>query len=180
MTEEYLFTCKKCGSHDLRVMYEYKVITVYTKILPCKCGQSEESIAGVQTHIVEIDYKDDGYLDDDHHVEWEETREEIDREETTEDEVFCHQCLKENKDLDLKWKTSNESSEVDENSTEYLVYCDGCEREIEFGYSHHNRGGRIWPAECTDFNPWKTWPDSRYLESWRKKNWLRPKKKRNK
>ena len=29
-----------------------------------------------------------------------------------------------------------------------------CNHEVEFGYSDQERGGRIWPVESSDFNPW--------------------------
>ena len=56
----------------------------------------------------------------------------------------------------------------------FYVRCGGCRREIEFGWSHPERAGRIWPAECSDFNPWKGVPEPRFTESWHKKGWLRP------
>ena len=28
--------------------------------------------------------------------------------------------------------------------------------------------------ECADFNPWLSWPEARYVESWHTKGWLRP------
>ena len=65
-----------------------------------------------------------------------------------------------------------------EDSHEFHVCCNGCNREIEFGWSHPDRGGRIWPAECSDFNPWKCWAESRYIEKWKDKDWLRPDKDR--
>lgn len=67
------------------------------------------------------------------------------------------------------------NEEEDEESNEFYVRCLGCNREIEFGWSHPDRGGRFWPSECTDFNPWICWPEPRYREKWAKKNWLRPK-----
>jgi hypothetical protein len=66
--------------------------------------------------------------------------------------------------------------ELDEESHEWYVRCEGCDREISFGWSHPDRGGRIWPSECSDFNPWKCWPEPRYWEEWGKRGWLRPQK----
>jgi hypothetical protein len=56
----------------------------------------------------------------------------------------------------------------------HVIHCAECDREIEFGWSHPDRGGRIWPAECADFNPWKCWPEPRYTEPWLAKGWIRP------
>lgn len=97
-----------------------------------------------------------GPLDDDHHWTYEE-QELI--EELPEDD-----------------SEPTEGREDDPDSHEFFVNCTNsdCDREIEFGWSHPDRGGRIWPAECTDFTPWKCWPEPRYRESWKAKNWLRP------
>lgn len=63
--------------------------------------------------------------------------------------------------------------ESDPESDEFFVNCANCDREVEFGWSEPNRGGRIYPAECSDFVPGETWPEPRYLESWRQKRWLK-------
>jgi hypothetical protein len=63
---------------------------------------------------------------------------------------------------------------VETEDEEFFVRCHRCDREVEFGWSHPDRGGRIWPVECVDFNPWLSWPESRYVESWHTKGWLRP------
>jgi hypothetical protein len=56
----------------------------------------------------------------------------------------------------------------------YFVRCESCDREIEFGWSHPGRGGRIWPVEASCFNPWLSFPEQRYRKAWRKKGWQRP------
>jgi len=81
-------------------------------------------------------------------------------EEELDDQVECYNCLEDAGEQ--SWTTEVESSEIDEDSHEFYVHCAGCDREIEFGWSHPGRGGRIWPAECNDFNPWKSWPEPRY------------------
>jgi len=63
--------------------------------------------------------------------------------------------------------------ESDTGSDKYFVNCAGCDREVEFGWSKLNRGGLIFPVECSDFNPDGLWPEPRYLDSWHKKHWLK-------
>jgi hypothetical protein len=63
--------------------------------------------------------------------------------------------------------------ESDSESDEFYVNCADCDREIEFGWSQPNRGGRIFPVECSDFVPGEIWPEPRYLDSWQQKHWLR-------
>jgi hypothetical protein len=55
----------------------------------------------------------------------------------------------------------------------FYVNCAGCDREIEFGWSQPNRGGRIYPVECSDFISKEVWPDPKYVEVWRQRGWLR-------
>ena len=69
-----------------------------------------------------------------------------------------------------------EESDDDDSDIAFYVHCDGCDREIEFEWSHPDRGSRIWPVECEGFNSWKSWPETRYKEKWAKKNWIRPDK----
>jgi hypothetical protein len=111
-----------------------------------------------------------GYLDEDH--QWE--REEDDLIDTGDDlegdgEVCCHHCIEEATGSD--W--TREISETREEDEEWFVRCGGCNREIEFGWSRPNRTGRIWPAECRDFRPGKSFVEPRYEESWAEKGWLR-------
>jgi hypothetical protein len=175
MSEEHLFTCKECGSHDIQIVCEYKIINEITETLPCECENTEDDIAAERTYSEEIDYQDYGYLDDEHRVDWAVKHEKTNRDESEEKfDVYCDRCLEKYGDSEQNWKIEDEPSEEDEESIEFWVYCDECNREIEFGWSHPERGGRIWPAECIDFNPWKSWPEPRYVESWKKKGWLRP------
>ena len=55
----------------------------------------------------------------------------------------------------------------------FYVNCASCDREIEFGWSQPNRGGRIYPVECSDFIPEKVWPDPKYVDAWKQRGWLR-------
>jgi hypothetical protein len=52
----------------------------------------------------------------------------------------------------------------------FYVNCAGCDREIEFGWSQPNRGGRIYPVECSDFIPGKVWPDPKYADVWKQRS----------
>jgi len=55
----------------------------------------------------------------------------------------------------------------------FYVNCADCDREIEFGWSQPNRGGRIYPIECSDFILEKVWPDPKYVNVWQQRGWLR-------
>ena len=79
------------------------------------------------------------------------------------------------KDTSVSRLEDNEIYEPQDNpgNDMFFVNCAGCDREIEFGWSQPDRGGRIYPAECSDFIPEKIWPEPRYLDSWQQKHWLR-------
>jgi hypothetical protein len=114
-----------------------------------------------------------GPLDESHRFDL-ETPEKLDDlgTETESHEVFCPKCV-EGAD-ETCWEQDLDGVEVETEDDEFFVRCHGCDREVEFGWSHSGRGGRIWPVECADFNPWLSWPESRYIESWHTKGWLRP------
>ena len=112
-------------------------------------------------------------MDDEHRPQTIDGREEIEKiEEEGDYEVQCYNCL--NSASDEDWVVEIGYSDIDEESMECYVRCAGCNREIEFGWSHPERGGRIWPVECSDFNPWKSWPKPRYREKWLERGWIRP------
>ena len=140
--EQYLFTCKNCGSHNLYVEHYYTV------------WQGNHRTKYVKRGVLNIDSTDE------HRVEEWDDPEEVDygREGS----------------IEIDEENETEDTAIDDKSHEYYVACMGCDREIEFGWSHRDRGGRIWPSECIDFNPWLCWPEPRYREKWAKKKWLRP------
>jgi len=170
---EYMYTCPECGSHALRVEKEYVVTTYYRDELPCDCGESENGLAAVREYHIVVAWRETGWLDADHQtLPDDQERQDV---ETVEDdsEVFCD-CA-EGADPD-DWQTEEDPSAPEEEDQDPVIYvrCGGCCREIEFGWSHPDRGGRIWPAECSDHNPYLSWPEPRYRERWREKGWLRP------
>lgn len=174
MNLEEIFTCKECESHSLRVVWLGERKTNHHEELACECEGGEGGIAAVRVSEKTETLEGWGYLDVNHR--WGTEKEEIINSEEEEIifDVFCSDCLEEASQDD--WEVTDEESENDD--IEFYVYCDECEREIEFGWSHQNQGGRIWPAECIDFNPWKSFPELRYKESWAKKGWLKPLKRK--
>ncbi len=138
-------------------------------VFTCKdCGSHELSVEHFYTvnqGRCRIEYVEIGLLEIDremdHHVEW-DNPEEVDRD-----------CDEPDYDDPDDEEEEEAGGEIDDDSHEFYVRFWGCRREIEFGWSHPE-GGRIWPSECSDFNPWKCFPEPRYRESWAKKGWLRP------
>lgn len=171
MEEELLsFKCKDCGSTELYVEHEYIVTEEVVDTLECTCDEGHEFAAQRIRHIM-TPYLDTMTLEDDHHMGSVEESEKLDEnEEEIDYQVQCPNCLEEAREQD--WSTEVESLGIDED--EFYVRCGGCGREIEFGWSHPDRGGRIWPAESSDFNPWKSWPEPRYYEKWLERGWIRP------
>jgi len=172
--EEFIFTCKDCGSHNLRVVQQYEKNFNCKSELKCfdDCENGHE-LAAIREFQRIDSLHSWGWLEEDHHYSSEE--EEIIESESGDEnlEVFCEDCFE---DADADDWDYDEELDDDEYECEVYVICDGCDREIEFGWSHPDRGGRIWPAECDDFNPWKCWPEPRYKDVWATKNWLRPSK----
>jgi hypothetical protein len=169
---DFFFTCTECGAHDLRVVDEFLRIDHYETTLPCTCPERHEYAVFREHHVV-LQCRRSGRLDEGDQMDWEEEEERALIEEEMDDEdVMCIGCVREAHDSD--WEVDFVGSTTDADSEEWYVLCGGCAREIEFGWSHPDRAGRIWPAECADFNPWQCWPEPRYVETWAQKGWLRP------
>jgi len=166
-----IYTCSACGSHDFTVVHEYTLTKSYVSEIPCDCGGSEDGIASTILSHVTTAFEARGPLDEYHRAGEDETEEgeEIEREDD-ESDLSCVSCIAEN----AKDMTVEEEGEVEVEDHEFHVRCADCDREIEFGWSHPDRGGRIWPVESSDFNPWKSWPEERYKDAWAAKGWLRP------
>jgi hypothetical protein len=171
--QRHIFTCKQCHSHEILVVRLYRIAGEYMKILPCGCGKAPDGSAAVRSFAVEKTYEDHGYLDDDHNCDFIHKNKIIDRREIEHDfQINCGKCFL-NDELDIhKWTTDLLKKELIEESVEFSVYCGGCGREMEFGWSHAERMGRIWPVECIDFDPQQVWPEPRFRENWVQKGWL--------
>ena len=163
-----LYTCVECGCHEFIVVHEYTLTEPYSEQVLCDCDGTDDGIAFVRQAHTATPYLASGELDDEHHwhEEWPEPMAEAEDQED-ESEVFCGDCA-ENNEIQIA------EDEGEYGDDEFYVRCNDCDREIEFGWSHPDRGGRIWPVEASDFNPWKSWPEPRYRDAWAAKNWLRP------
>ncbi len=174
LNKQNLFTCKKCDSHDVLVSSLYKIKENYQRILPCECHTSLNDTAAIKSFFVEKIYEDYGYLDQDHQWEFIHRNNLIDRKEVeTNFQLQCSKCFIIYAIDKRKWKTLIENRELSEESVEFHVSCGGCGHEIEFGWSHADRAGLIWPVECNDFDPDKVWPEPRFRETWSQKGWIR-------
>ena len=140
MNEEGLsFRCKKCGSRELYVEHQYSIIEEIMETLECSCRDEKEFAAQHRTDIT-TSYAERSPLDEDHRIGPTEETDTLDTNcEQGDWEVLCHKCLSKAEEGD--WTSEIESSEVDDDSVEFFVFCADCDREIEFGWSHPERGG---------------------------------------
>ena len=143
------FTCKTCGGHRLTV---YRVWTI---------------LAGPDTET----WQEWGQLEADHHWRF-VFKEKIEKEEKDDEREDFQTYAKDDSSSKPEAYEIYESEDNPGNDRFY-VNCASCDREIEFGWELPNRGGRIFPVECSDFNPGKIWPEPRYLDSWHQKHWLK-------
>jgi hypothetical protein len=144
------FTCKTCGGNNLTV----------TRIWTILAGPDSES------------WQEWGPLDADHLWRF-EFKEKIEQNEDDEVERGDFGEYAEDDSASEPEEYETFEPESDPESDEFFVNCSNCDREIEFGWSQPNRGGRIFPVECSDFIPGEIWPEPRYLDSWKQKHWLR-------
>ena len=148
------FTCKTCGSNRLTVS------RVWLTLAGSEIERWQESGPLKANHLWRFKFR-------------EKIEKEIDPNK--EDEI---------KRWDFSEDTKDSSSSKPEDyikfaqgdypiGDKFYVNCASCDREIEFGWSQPNRGGRIYPVECSDFIPEKVWPDPKYVDAWKQRGWLR-------
>ena len=173
--QDVFYRCCFCGSNVLIVIHNYVLTESREQLLDCVCDDPPpDGIAAERTVHNSYACSEWGQLDDDHHWHFDEREltESLAAEEDNSN-VFYDKCTADSHD----WCTTEENQESHDD--EWEVTCGGCDREIEFGWSHPDRGGRIWTAEDCDFNPWKTWPEPRYRSGWEQKGWIRPSRREN-
>jgi hypothetical protein len=172
------YTCENCMNHELMVVHTYDERRTIREELPCSCGATD--IAAVRESDELRTQTRAGRLDAGHRVDWRcedyEEYNEVEQSgrEEMESDINCTKCFRNAASED--WESEVlEDWETDEESEIVEVRCATCDHEIEFGWSHPDRGGRIWPCESSDFNPWKCWPEPRFIKAWERRGWLRPK-----
>jgi hypothetical protein len=168
------FECKDCGSKRLEFTCTVEVLKTIKKVLPCRCGDGEEAAWRNEWRRVEVEQT--GYVRANRHlhIEASDETQELDNG-TDDDEIGCEDCYNKYKDRADRWQVRESDSKPEDDDSDLTITCGGCGREIEFGYSHANKQGRIFLGEDdVDFNPWKTFPDPKYVEAWRERGWLRP------
>jgi hypothetical protein len=148
--QSWEFTCKTCGGHNLTV----------TRVWTILAGLDSET------------WQEWGPLEADHLWRF-EFKEKIEKNEDDEVQLGDFGEFAEDDSASEPEEYETFEAEGDPESDEFYVNCANCDREIEFGWSQPNRGGRIFPVECSDFIPGETWPEPRYLDSWQQKHWLR-------
>lgn len=176
------YTCEACGGHGFEVNVAFVRTREFTQALRCGCSTAPNGIAARVTFRVTTSHeRNGGVLGDDHRVGWgdESGEEEVDREvEELERETCCAACLEGALPSDWDSEEDGIDDDVEVSDEDQFVVCADCGHEIEFGYSHPEDGGRIWPCEARDFNPWMTFPAPRYREAWAARGWLRPEGRR--
>jgi hypothetical protein len=152
-TQSWEFTCKTCGGHELTVSRVWKILAGPES----ECWQEWGPLEA--NHLWRFKFK-----------EKIEKNEDKDKEE-----VFRRNFSTYNKDNSSSKPEIYEIFEPHNNpgNDKFFVNCASCDREIEFGWSQPDRGGGIFPVECSDFVPGEIWPEPRYLELWHKNNWFK-------
>jgi hypothetical protein len=144
------FPGKTCGGHKLNVYRVWKILA----------GPDSET------------WQEWGLLEADHTWKF-EFKGKVEKDNNN-DEVERDDYGEYTKDASSSKPEEYEIFESEDNpgNDKFFVNCASCDREIEFGWSQSNRGGGIFPAECSDFIPGKFLSEPRYLDSWQKKGWL--------
>ncbi|MFO7968159.1 MAG: hypothetical protein R6U44_11225 [Archaeoglobaceae archaeon] len=172
MREEF-FTCKQCGGNELVVKEYYKVAKLLTEIQSCKCGRSKNGLAYQSEYTLYIPGVDFYRLGHDHRFNEaiEEYQEDTGKPQTRDLRVniYCRYCYDPAGEFEVR---EVDPLDIEVGDVEFYVVCANCGREIEFGWTYSGRDAFIWPIECTDFDPLKCIPESRYRDNWARRGWL--------
>lgn len=154
-TQPWVFTCKTCGGHNLTVSRVWSIL------------------AGLESER----WQEWGQLEADHRwrFKFKEKIEKNKNRDEDKEEVYQRNFKAYTKDNSSSKPEVYEIYEPLNNpgNDKFYVNCASCDREIKFGWSKPDRGGGIYPVECSDFVPEDIWPEPRYLEFWHKNKWLK-------
>jgi hypothetical protein len=144
------FTCKECGGHSLTVTHVWSILA----------GESSQR------------WREWGPLKDSHHWQYEFKEEDLEKPDA---EVQRGDFGEFEQDDSASEPEEYEifEPESDQESDEFFVNCENCDREVEFGWSKPDRRGLILPVEFSDFNPAECWPDPKYWDTWQQRGWVR-------
>ena len=145
------FTCKTCGGHLLTVSHFWSLLVGSDRETWKECGPLES------THLWHYSQKERIKIE----------KREGDKAEADDFHELADYVSYSEPGLYARLEQENERER-----DEFYVNCATCDREIEFGWSQPNGGGRIFPVECSSFAPGKVSPDPRYWDSWQQKRWL--------
>ena len=138
MDEDFIFTCKDCGSHNLRVVWEYdETFNCRAELFCFDDCEYDGQIAAIEEYQRTDSLYSWGWLDENHHysIEHKEVLESQSGDENL--EVFCYDCFDYADAVDWDY---DEEPDDDETECEVYVICDGCDREIEFGWWLYSGG----------------------------------------
>ncbi len=164
------YRCENCGHAGFLFGREFMRVKVASYVLPCSCGSAE--VARRRTVQESTPWRVTSTLGDDHRLDEELEREAQDRpeREEIESEIECPNCVR---NQDHASEEQESESDPEDMEDYFTVCCGDCGHEIEFGWSHENRGGRIWPVESRDFNPRLTFSEERFVDAWIRRGWVR-------
>ena len=173
MNELSFFKCGNCGSNVLRATKSAKLKTAVESVLPCKCG--ETVVAALRSELISAAVKQHGWLRDNRAIGPDRREEIVETGRDKKDKVSCGDCYKKNAGKLHLWKEARRTVQADQGEPDLTISCEGCGRQIEFGFAHRKSKGPIFLAEGDkDFQPWRIYPDPKYVDKWRERGWLRP------
>lgn len=170
-TDEPDYKCENCAHGEFIVIYEAVFHETVFETLVC---QHTGNVAAARQMSRRTRLLRTGLVNGDHRIEWEGRPELRDGERFQldyEKDVACDDCYSDTEPT--RWEEREAEVEEIPGAEVWQVRCARCGHQTEFGWSHPDRGGRIWPVESSDFNPWKSWPEPRFAEDWQRRGWRR-------
>ena len=167
------YKCEDCGCAEFYVVYSSSDEVTIFEELACECSEEREYAARLKV-LIRSNWVKFGRLEDDHRFFLDEYELKDTERENGDLDVACQQCYEADQGSGDPWDSEldlHDYREI-ENAQRWEVRCRKCNHEVEFGWSHPDRGGQIWPCEATDFDPRKCVPELRFAEDWKLQGWV--------
>lgn len=164
------FRCVCCGGRNFVLEHNFVRVEVRTETLDCTCDPVSPDGAGGRMVTERWRCRTWQEIGSDHEVDLSDTGDDEELEDEEEDilDEGCPACVADADDE--AWRLEDSVAE-DVDDEQFLVYCEDCDHDIEFGWS--DDGQKVWPCEARDFKPTSCVPDPQFEAAWAIRGWCR-------
>jgi len=142
------------------------------RVVPCNCGRRRPA-AWAEEFIRCEEYCDTGSFDEDGIINWREKgRKGPEHLESLGETTECGACSRKGSHEGELIEIAEVQPGDSDSDVRYTVQCSGCLKQLDFGWTEPQRGGRLVPAGTKDFKLSSLHPDPQHEKRETKGCWL--------